>query len=152
MKHRKLLIAMAVISLTGGTMAMATSKTGQTKHRNKASAERSERGERGEQGEQRENNQAEQARLQRQAKITMAQAKEIALRRAAGNVEDGELEREHGKLVYSFDIRNAKGTITEVQVDAKSGKVVRVEEENAKQEADEKRKEEREKSGNTRKP
>ncbi len=151
MKHRMLLTAIAVIGLMGGTMVMATSKTGQTKQGTKG-AERSERGERGEQGEEGENNQAEQARLQRQAKITMEQAKEIALRRAAGNVEDSELEREHGKLVYSFDIRNAKGTITEVQVDAKSGKVVRVEEENAKQEADEKRKEEREKSANPRKP
>jgi uncharacterized membrane protein YkoI len=134
-----MLTAIAVIGLTAGTMTMAATPNAQTKQGRKGSAEQSERGERGEQGE--EGNAAEQARLQRQAKITMEQAKEIALRRAAGNVEGGELEREHGHLVYSFDIRNAKGTITEVQVDAKSGKVVRVEEENKKQEAEEKRKE-----------
>ncbi|MEO8435731.1 MAG: PepSY domain-containing protein [Pyrinomonadaceae bacterium] len=151
MKHRNLLIAIAMIGLTGGTVALATGKTGQTKQHTK-SEERSEKGERREQGEEDENNKAEQARLQHQAKITMDRAKEIALGRAAGNVEDGELEREHGKLVYSFDIRNARGTITEVQVDARNGKVVRVAEENAKQEAAEKRKDEREKSGSPRKP
>ena len=60
----------------------------------------------------------EQARLAREAKITMEQARETALKRAPGNIESSELEREHGKLVYSFDIRNSKGTITEVQVSA----------------------------------
>ena len=89
----------------------------------------------------------EQARLAREAKITMEQARETALKRAPGNVESSELEREHGKLVYSFDIRNSKGTITEVQVSAITGRVVRVEHENKKQEAAEKRKESREKTG-----
>ena len=88
---------------------------------------------------------ANEAKLAKQAKITKKQAQEIALKRAPGTVESGELEREHGKLVYSFDIRNAKGTIDEVQVSAITGKVVRVEHENKKQEADEKRKERKEK-------
>jgi uncharacterized membrane protein YkoI len=87
----------------------------------------------------------EQERLKREAKINMDQAREIALKRAPGTVESGELEREHGKLVYSFDIRNSKGTIDEVQVSAITGKVVRVEHENKKQEAAEKRKESKEK-------
>ena len=76
----------------------------------------------------------------------MEQARETALKRAPGNVESGELEKEHGKLVYSFDIRNSKGTITEVQVSAITGKVVRVEHENKKQEAAEKEKEAKEKT------
>ncbi len=88
----------------------------------------------------------EEARLASQTKITKDQAQETALRRAPGTVESSELEREHGKLVYSFDIRNAKGTIDEVQVSAITGKVVRVEHENKKQEADEKRKEKHEKN------
>jgi uncharacterized membrane protein YkoI len=90
-----------------------------------------------------------EAKLQRQAKITMEQARETALQRAPGNVESSELEKERGKLVYSFDIRNAKGTIDEVQVSAITGKIVRVEHENKQQEADEKRQERQEK---TRKP
>jgi len=48
--------------------------------------------------------------------------------------------------VYSFDIRNSRGTIDEVQVSAITGKVVRVEHESLKQEAAEKKKEAREKS------
>lgn len=95
---------------------------------------------------QEKNESQEQSRLARQARITMEQARETALKRAPGNVEDSELEREHGKLVYSFDIRNSKGTITEVQVSAITGRVVRVEHENKKQEAAEKRKESREKA------
>lgn len=93
-----------------------------------------------------------QARLARQAKITIEQARETALKRAPGNVESSELEREHRKLVYSFDIRNSKGTITEVQVSAITGRVVRVEQENKKQEEAEKRKEQKEKAGNNRQP
>jgi uncharacterized membrane protein YkoI len=88
---------------------------------------------------------AAQEKLQRQAKISLDQARETALKRAPGTVEEGELEREHGKLVYSFDIRNAKGTITEVQVSAITGRVVRVEHESKAQEAAEKRKDAKQK-------
>src|SRR5437764_1351705 len=80
----------------------------------------------------------DQSALAREAKITMEQARATALNRAPGNVESSELEREHGLLVYSFDIRNAKGTITEVQVNALTGKIARIEHENKKQEAAEK--------------
>ena len=82
-----------------------------------------------------------QAKLAREAKVTKAAAQETALKRAPGTVESAELEREHKQLVYSFDIRNARGTIDEVQVSAITGKVVRVEHENKKQEAAEKREE-----------
>lgn len=77
--------------------------------------------------------------LSRQTKITMAQARKTALERASGKIESEELEKENGKTVYSFDIRNAKGTITEVQVDAYTGAVISVEEEDAGKEAAEKR-------------
>ena len=95
----------------------------------------------GQQGKKKES----QADLASQAKITREQAEATALKRRPGKVEDGELEREHGRLVYSFDIRNARGTIDEVQVSAITGKVVRIEHENAKQEAAEKKKESKEK-------
>jgi uncharacterized membrane protein YkoI len=97
--------------------------------------------------QERGESQEEQAKLAREAKITKEQAQEVALKRAAGTVESAELEREHKQLIYSFDIRNAKGTIDEVQVSAITGKVVRVEHENKKQEAGEKRKEAGEKKG-----
>lgn len=85
----------------------------------------------------------ENTKLSKKARITLAQAREIALREDSGKVESEELEMEGNiplrkKLVYSFDIRNAKGTITEIWVDAKNGKVVHKSEENAEAEAKEK--------------
>lgn len=99
------------------------------------SAQERERGEKNERGE---HESKASAKLAKQAKITLAAAREIALREDTGTVESSELEKEKGKLVYSFDIRNAKGTITEIWVDAKTGKVVHKSEEDAAAEAKEK--------------
>jgi hypothetical protein len=85
----------------------------------------------------------DQEKLAREAKVTKEEAQATALKRTPGTVEEGELEREHGKLVWSFDIRNAKGTIDEVQVSAITGKIVRVEHETKAQEAAEKKKDEK---------
>ena len=78
------------------------------------------------------------AKLAKQARITMEQARAAALKRVPGTIEDGELEKESGKLVYSFDIRTSDQMITEVWVDAKSGEVINVEKEDAAKEAAEK--------------
>ena len=80
-------------------------------------------------------------KLAASAKISMEQARTTALKKAPGKIESEELEREHGKLVYSFDIRTSDGTITEVQVSAINGKVVSVEHETKEQEAKEAQKE-----------
>ncbi len=177
MKANKILTALVFTTLITGvpafasTHAKATQEVGnqerreQRQERKEGRDTKSKRGERNERGEQeereegderdeREESPEEQAQLAREAKISMEQARAIALQRAQGNIEDGELERENGKLVYSFDIRNAKGTITEVQVSAIDGQVVSVEEENAQQEAAEKRKEaqEQRQQGGRRKP
>ena len=91
----------------------------------------------------REQGEKQDPNLAKQAKITMAQAREIAQKRASGKIEGEELEREHGKLLYSFDIRNGKGTITEVQVDAKTGKLLSAKVESKKDETKEKQQDER---------
>jgi hypothetical protein len=59
----------------------------------------------------------------KQRKITMAEARKIALARQPGTIKSAELEKEKGKLIYSFDIRRPDG-IHEVNVDASSGQVV----------------------------
>ncbi len=64
-----------------------------------------------------------QAELQKQAKITMDAAKATALAAAPGKVKSGEIEKEKGKLIYSFDILS-KGKLHEVNVDAMTGKVI----------------------------
>jgi uncharacterized membrane protein YkoI len=72
-------------------------------------------------------------------KITMAEARAIALKKAPGKVKSAELEKEHGKLIYSFDIATSKKAITEVNVDAMNGKIVAVQQETPAQEAAEKK-------------
>jgi len=82
---------------------------------------------------------AEKPEYRSQAKITSDVAVQTALARVpGGQVREGELEKEHGLLVYSFDVLvpNREG-VDEVQVDAKSGKVVSVKHESAADEAKE---------------
>jgi uncharacterized membrane protein YkoI len=84
-----------------------------------------------------------QAELQAKAKIPQAQAQQIALGKApGGTVKTCELEKEKGRLVWSFDIATP-GTknITEVLVDAMTGEVVSTETETPAQEEKEKAKE-----------
>ena len=80
----------------------------------------------------------------KETKISMTKAKEIALKQAPGKIKSAELEREHGKLIYSFDINTNKG-VTEVNVDAMNGKVIGVQHESAAKEAMEKKQEAKDK-------
>jgi len=63
--------------------------------------------------------------LARDAKVSMGQARAIALKAHPGKITDEELEKENGGsgLRYSFDIRHGKVT-QEVGVDAQTGKVL----------------------------
>ena len=75
------------------------------------------------------------------AKLSRAEAERVALTRApGGTVKESELEKEHGKLVWSFDIATpGTSDITEVQVDAVTGEVVSVENETLAQQQAEKK-------------
>ena len=75
--------------------------------------------------------------LAKEAKITRSEAEHIALSKVpGGRVSSSELEREHGTLIWSFDIAKPDTRdIDEVQVDAKTGKVVSVKTETAKDQA-----------------
>jgi peptidase YpeB-like protein len=90
---------------------------------------------------------SEQAALQKEAKISMKHARSIALKAAPGTIASEELERENGRLIYSFDIKNKKGEVTEVNVNAMNGEVVDTHHESAAKEAAEKKQESREKTG-----
>jgi hypothetical protein len=67
-----------------------------------------------------------QAELQKEAKMTMADARAMAMREVPhSKVRAGEIEREGGKLIYSFDMKVAhKSGIDEVNIDAMTGKLV----------------------------
>lgn len=60
-----------------------------------------------------------------QAKVSLAQARQIALNAHPGTITDEELEKESGGsgLRYSFDIKNGQQTF-EIGIDAKTGKVL----------------------------
>src|SRR5947207_4083747 len=89
-----------------------------------------------------------QAALQKAAKISEADARATALKEVPnGTVKSEELEREKGKLIYSYDISvPGKSGIDEVNVNAIDGSVVgkshespKTEKKEAKQEAKEKK-------------
>lgn len=65
-------------------------------------------------------------KLHAEAKLDRDAAEKIALARVpGGTVREAELEKEHGRLIWSFDI-TASGTeeVTEVEVDANTGEVI----------------------------
>ncbi len=71
-------------------------------------------------------------------RITMKQAEQTALAKEKGTIKSSELEKEHGRLIYSFDVQTTDG-IHEVNVDAMNGKLVEDTKESAADEAKEKR-------------
>ena len=88
-----------------------------------------------------------QAKLEAEAKVSRADAEKIALGKVpGGTIKEGELEKEKGKLIWSFDV-STPGTkdITEVNIDAITGAVIAVDKETAADEAKEKKKEKEEK-------
>jgi uncharacterized membrane protein YkoI len=89
-----------------------------------------------------------QAELQAKAKISLETARATALREVPnGTVKSSELEREHGKLIYSFDISvPGKTGIEEVAVNAIDGSVVSHAHETPKMEKKEAAQEAKEKS------
>ena len=81
-----------------------------------------------------------QAKLMAGAKISKETAQQTALAKVPnGTVKAAEIEKENGKLQWSFDVATP-GTkdITEVNVDAMTGDVISVAKESAASEAKEK--------------
>ena len=80
-----------------------------------------------------------EAELAKQAKITKAQAEQIALAKVPrGIVRSAEIENEKGHLVWSFDIaRPGTNDITEILVDATTGKIISTQTESPRDQAKE---------------
>jgi len=90
-----------------------------------------------------------EGKLAAQAKISKAEEVKTALAKVpGGTIKEGELEKEHGKLVWSFDIATpGSKDITEIQVDAKTGNIVSETKETPEDQAKEKKEDEHEKKG-----
>ena len=88
-----------------------------------------------------------QAALQKEAKISEATARATAVKEVPnGTVKSSELERENGKLIYSYDITvPGKTGIDEVNVNAVDGSLVAKQHENPKAEKKEAAQEAKEK-------
>jgi hypothetical protein len=80
-----------------------------------------------------------EAKLAAEAKVSRADAEKTALSKVPnGTIKEGELEKEKGKLIWSFDIAIPDSKdIKEVAVDAVTGEVVAVETETPQQQAKE---------------
>lgn len=90
------------------------------KHKEKEDAEDEE----GEEGGHHDS----KADLMKKTKVSEAAARRTAMKRVPnGTIKEGELEMENGHLQWSFDIATPDSTdITEVNVDAISGKIIDV--------------------------
>lgn len=69
-------------------------------------------------------------------KISIEQARKTALERVNGTITEEELEKENGRIVYSIEIRDANRKVYDVEVDAQTGAIVRIEEETDDDEED----------------
>jgi lipopolysaccharide export LptBFGC system permease protein LptF len=99
---------------------------------------------------EKEGEKAPPAKLEAQAKITKAEAQKIALDKVPnGTIKEGELEKEKGKLLWSFDIATP-GTkdITEVQVDAMTGAIIDISKETVADQEKEKKEDAKAKAKN----
>lgn len=65
-----------------------------------------------------------QSQLRRHARIRPAAARRIALQREPGRILSAELEKEHGRIIYTYSIRTAHHGYREVNVDARNGRIV----------------------------
>ena len=111
-KNKILIPALAAVVLAGGGYSFANASTSHDKPTTEVAEE---------------NDNQSQAELAIQAKITEEAATKTALEKVPGTVNEVELEDEDGTVVYEFEITSTDGTQQDVKVDAKTGKIVKVE-------------------------
>ena len=82
---------------------------------------------------------SKQAEFMGEAKVSKDDAEKTALAKVPGGaIKESELEKEHGKLIWSFDVATPDTKdITEVNVDAITGDVVSTDKESAESESKE---------------
>lgn len=69
----------------------------------------------------------EEQQLTKQAKISEKESHNIALQEVKGQITDSELDMENGKLVYSIKIIDKQNNEHEIEVDAKTGDILKIE-------------------------
>ena len=79
------------------------------------------------------------AQLKAQAKVSEADARATVMAKLPNcTIKEAELEQEHGKIIWSFDVSVPDGKVTEINVNAVTGEIVNMEKETPGKEAKEK--------------
>lgn len=114
-------------------------------HEGHGSKKGAEHGEESGDVEAKEGGKEAMAKLMARAKVSETQARAIALSKVpGGTIKEGGLEEENGKLLWSFDIATpGSKDITEVGVDAITGKVLAVAKETPAEQAKEREEDEK---------
>lgn len=129
MKKNKTFAAIIALGLVFGIGLFGAAQNANAQQTDKQKTEKKkgdddEKNEKKEKGKERKN----QDNLMREATVTREQARATALRQVPGEVQEEEIEKENGKLVWAFDIKDANGKIFDVKVDAKTGAIVSADE------------------------
>lgn len=129
MKKNKSFAAILVLGLVFGIGLFGAAQNANAQQNDKQKTEKKkddddEKDEKKEEGKERKN----QDKLMREATITKEQARATALRQIPGEVQEEEIEKENGKLVWAFDIKDSNGKIFDVKVDAKTSAIVSADE------------------------
>lgn len=77
------------------------------------------------------------------AKVTIDEAIKTASEKVPGKVVEAELEKKHNTLVWEVEVVTAENKVMEVHIDAESGAVIDVEEENSEKDMKSEQKRER---------
>lgn len=128
MKIKSLLALLFFVLLACGSATYASAQSTPNKEDKTAKTEKED------DGEDEEISPEDRKRV----KITVEQARQTALARVAGTIIEEELEKENGRLVYSIEIKDKDGRVFDVEVDAETGAIFKVEREDDDDDEDEK--------------
>lgn len=137
MKKTKLTTAVLALGLVFGIGLFGTAQTANAQNTDNQKSEKNQdrdndKNEKEEEARERRN----QQKWAKEATVTREQARATALQRVPGEIQEEEIEKENGKLVWAFDIKDANGKIFDVEVDAKTGAVLTAEEDNEDEDDD----------------
>ena len=74
----------------------------------------------------------EKVKMAAKTAVSIDQAIQAATQEVSGKVIEAELEEEHDTIVWEIEVVTSEGKVKEIHIDATSGNVIDVEEENEK--------------------
>ncbi len=128
MKIKSMLAILFFVMLTGGLATFANAQTNPNENAKPNHVQKDD-------GEDEEVTAKDREKI----KITVEQARKTALERVSGTIIEEEIEKENGKIVYSIEVKEANGKVFDVEVDAETGVIVKVEQEDEDDEDDDKK-------------